>query len=90
MTEIGVLDGYTYISVPDGLALPADQPVELIEANYADDLIDDQVVEKIREKYSVNDEIKMLRLAPSAETAAWNEYVEECRAWGKAQKEMIK
>lgn len=41
---------------------------------------------KIRERYDVDDEIMMLRIAPSPETALWNDYVEECRAWGREQK----
>lgn len=49
-------------------------------------LIDRQVVEQIRARYSVDDEIKLLRIAPSEETSAWNAYVEDCRAWGRAKK----
>jgi len=45
-----------------------------------------QVVSKIREQYTVADEIKMLRISPSPETAAWNDYVEDCRAWGREEK----
>jgi len=45
-----------------------------------------QVVEQIRARYSVDDEIKLLRIAPSEETSAWNAYVEDCRAWGRAKK----
>jgi hypothetical protein len=48
--------------------------------------INAQVVAKIRERYSVDDEIQMLRIAPSAESALWNDYVETCRAWGHEQK----
>ena len=48
--------------------------------------INTQVVVRIREKYSVDDEIKMLRLAPSQETTEWNDYVEDCRQWGRAEK----
>jgi len=48
--------------------------------------INTQVVVKIREKYSVDDEIKMLRLAPSQETTEWNDYVEDCRQWGREEK----
>lgn len=44
------------------------------------------VVARIRERYSVDDEIMMLRIAPSVESAAWNDYVEECRSWGREQK----
>lgn len=84
------LDGFTYIEVPNSVTLPSDQPVELIEANLEEDKIDAQVVDKIRSRYSVSDEIKLLRTAPSAESVAWNDYVEECRAWGKALKEMLK
>jgi hypothetical protein len=49
-------------------------------------LIDRQVVEQIRSRYSIDDEIKLLRIAPSSETSAWNDFVEDCRAWGRAQK----
>lgn len=49
-------------------------------------LIDRQVVEQIRVRYSIDDEIKLLRIAPSPETSAWNAYVEDCRTWGRAQK----
>ena len=86
---IGELDGFTYVEVPDSITLPSDQPVLLIEANLESDKIDFQTVEKIRARYSVNDEIKMLRTAPSTETTAWNNYVEECRAEGAALKELI-
>ena len=48
--------------------------------------INAQVVAKIRERYSVDDEIHMLRIAPSPESALWNDYVEACRAWGREQK----
>lgn len=49
-------------------------------------LINQRVVERIRARYRVEDEIKMIRLAPSPESAAYNDYVEECRAWGADQK----
>lgn len=48
--------------------------------------IDQQTRDMIRARYSVDDEIKCLRLAPSDETTAWNAYVEECRAWGRGKK----
>ena len=49
-------------------------------------LINQRVVERIRELYSMDDEIKCLRLAPSAETTAYNDHAEACRAWGREQK----
>ena len=48
--------------------------------------INQAVRDKIRAVYSVEDEIKAMRLAPSDETSAWNAYVEECRAWGRGKK----
>ena len=84
--EIGVLDGFTYIEVPDSIKLPKEQPVTLIEANLEADKVNAQVVEKIRERYSINDEIKLLRLGDTPEKATWSKYVEECRAWGAKRK----
>ena len=49
-------------------------------------LINQRVVERIRERYSMDDEIKMLRLAPSPETTAYNYHAEACRAWGREKK----
>jgi hypothetical protein len=102
ITELCELDGWTYVSIPDGLELPP-QP-ENIGAMLTEIILDDElririknvsphvqlinsrVVEKIRAQYSVEDEIKMLRLAPSAESAVYNDYVESCRAWGRSEK----
>jgi hypothetical protein len=44
------------------------------------------VAEKIAEQYSLADEIKLLRTAPSAEFEAYNLHAEACRGWGRAQK----
>lgn len=100
ITELCTLDGYTYVSVPDGIALP-DQPeqISVESVELTDDLkeaikkasphvalINERVVNMIRERYSVDDEIKMLRIGPSEETAAYNTYTEECRAWGRSEK----
>ncbi len=62
----------------------------LIEANFEADKINAQVVEKIRQKYSINDEIKLLRLGETPEKATWSKYVDDCRAWGTSAKEVIK
>ena len=104
-TELATVDGITYVSLPDGATLPADQPkeiaatIEFLGAPLSDALrdsiraasphvrlIDQRVVAQIRDRYSVDDEIKLLRIAPSEETSAWNAYVEDCRAWGRSQK----
>ena len=86
---IGELDGFTYVEVPDSVTLPSNQPVLLIEANLESDKIDYQTVEKIRARYSVNDEIKMLRVGASKEVDAWKTHVEVCRAEGAALKKLI-
>lgn len=52
-------------------------------------LIRQRVRDKIEAVYSVADEIKLLRTAPSAEFEAYNAYAEECRAWGRAEKTKI-
>lgn len=49
-------------------------------------LINQRVVEKIRERYDINDELKMLRTGPTAETSEYFDYCEACVAWGKAEK----
>lgn len=52
-------------------------------------LIRARVAERIAERYSMADEIKLLRTAPSPEFEAYNAYVEDCRAWGRAEKARI-
>lgn len=48
------------------------------------------VVNKIREKYDVNDEFEMINLGltdqSNSEFTAYRDYVKECRAWGDAIK----
>jgi len=105
-TELATIDELTYVSLPDGVTLPADQPAE-IAANIQTvtltpalrdaikaasphyQLINARVTEQIRTRYSADDEIKCLRIAPSTETDAWNAWVEECRAWGRAEKSAL-
>jgi hypothetical protein len=87
-------DGYTYISGPD--VMPEQLPQVIIEeATLTDELreaiktsspqvrlINRRVVEKIRERYSVDDEFCALRTGDTDYPA----YVEECLAWGAAEK----
>ena len=99
-TELATVDGVTYVSLPDGAVLPA-QPEEItvtpvtltpeLKASISDAsphvrLIRQLVSEKIAERYTTGDEIKLLRTAPSAEFEAYNAYAEDCRAWGREQK----
>lgn len=99
-TELATVDGITYVFVPDAVLLPPQPPEITVAPVTLTDvlreqikaasphvwLINERVVEMIRQRYSVDDEIKMLRIAPSDETTAYNAYVEECRAWGRDQK----
>ena len=49
-------------------------------------LINSRVTEKIAQRYSITDEIKLLRAGTVDELASYNKFVEECRAWGTEQK----
>ena len=96
------MDGITYVSLPDGATLPqqpaeiADSvqtvtldPVLVQQIKAASPqvrLINATVAEKIAEQYSMADEIKLLRTAPSPEYEAYNAHAEACRAWGREQK----
>lgn len=55
--------------------------------------IDNMVVGKIRERYDINEEYKMIRLGVLNKKnplfVEYNKYVEECRAWGESEKERI-
>jgi hypothetical protein len=103
ITELCTINGVTYASIPDGIILP-EQPEQITveEVELTDELsnsikavsphiqlINEHVVNKIRERYSVNDELKFLRIGLSEESTAYNDYVEECRAWGRGAKEKL-
>lgn len=103
-TELATLaDGLTYVSIPDGVALPVDQPSEITAsiqtvtltlAQIAElkaisphvRLINQRVADQIAAHYSMADEIKLLRTAPSPEFDTYNAHAESCRAWGRAEK----
>jgi hypothetical protein len=103
ITELCTIGVDTYVSVPDSIILPAQpeqitvEEVTLTDALIAELraasphvlLINDRVVAKIRERYGLNDEIKLLRIGLSEESSAYNDYAEECRAWGRGEKEKL-
>lgn len=101
--ELCEIGGFHYVYVPDAANLP-DQPssinwtqaqetVELLtnirSASSLVRIINAQVVDKIRAKYSVDDEIKLLRTQSSPEFDEWSAYVEMCRDWGRTEKAKI-
>lgn len=108
VTELCNLDSETYVSVPDDIVLPDQPKiisktleevqlddtlkVQISKASVHVQLINQRVVEKIREKYDVNDELGMTRKKVAAETGSatkfnsYNTYVKSCIAWGDSEK----
>lgn len=116
-TELATLaDGYTYVSVPEGVELP-EQPTqitvetvtltpELREALKATSahcaLITQRIEEKIRARYTLNDEQYFARIASGAALGiyalepgehdalvAFGEHVEACRQWGRDERAQL-
>ena len=105
ITELATIDGDTYISVPDDVILPkqAEQiklvPVTLTaelkeqieEASSHIQLIKKRIREKIAKKYSIEDELKIIRNKINGidveKYTEYNAYVESCIAEGKVKKE---
>ena len=111
--ELCTIGGVTYLSVPDGYVL-SEQPTainfapvvmtddlrETIKANSrAVQLITDEVQQRIRSKYSLEDEQYFARIGVGVALGAYaflageqeallafGTYVEECRQYGKAKR----
>ena len=105
-TELATVDGVTYVYIPDTAALPT-QSSELApevvtmtpalkKAIKAESphvrLINARVGERIRARYSIDDELGLLRTAQTTggatdpEVVAYGAHVESCRAWGRQEK----
>lgn len=100
--ELCELDGVTYVAVPDDATMPDEQPVQLsdpdpvtlttgIRDNISDacpqvHLIRQRVKSRIAERYSIEDEIKLLRIGSGEKFDAYYAFTESCRAWGREQK----
>jgi len=95
-TVVALFDGHTLPSEqPAQIAasietLPSPLPDDLRDAIKAASphvrLINQRVQDAITQRYSLADEIKLLRTAPSPEMDTYNAYTEECRAWGRTEK----
>lgn len=114
-TELGTIDGLTYVSVPDGVTLPAQLPqvaatlqivtltpelraqLKAISPHCA--LISERMVQTIRARYSIDDEMFFARIGVGAsagmyqptpgelgEMQAFGEFVEAVRQWGRAER----
>ena len=107
ITELCTINGDTYISVPDGLNLPK-QPKEItLEPVIIDDILKEKIestsphlqlikkrtIDKIREKYPIDDELKIIRNKINEKDiekyTEYNNLVEECIAEGKVKKEKL-
>jgi len=114
-TELGTIDGLTYVSVPDGVTLPAQLPqvaatlqtvtltpelreqLKALSPHCA--LISERMVQKIRARYSIDDEMFFARIGVGAavgmytptpdelaEMQAFGVFVEGVRQWGRAER----
>lgn len=108
-------DGYTYVSVPDGVTLPEQMPeiaatlktVTLTDplreaikvASTHCQLIAERVIEQIRAKYTVDDELYIARIAVGAlqgsytlqpgeaeRIVSYQADIEAAREWGRQQR----
>ena len=73
-------------SIIENVTLAADQIAVIKLASPHVRLINQRVAAMIAAEYSLADEIKLLRTAPSAEFEAYNAHTEACRAWGREEK----
>ena len=93
-TVVVLFDGYTLpaeqhatiASTIEVLTLTDALRAEIKAASPHVRLINQRVREAISSRYSLADEIKLIRTAPSAEMDAYNAWAEKCRAWGRAEK----
>ena len=103
-TELCTLGDYTYVHVPEDTVLPSQHDqLTISEVTLTDELknsiklsskhvklINERVVIKIREKYSLNDELKMHRLNKnSSEFTDYNTFVKSSISWGVQEKSKI-
>lgn len=114
-TELCTIDGVTYVAVPDGITLPdqpsqiadsiknVELTTELISTIKTNSshckFISDQVQHKIRQKYTMDDEMYFSRIASATalgiyelkpgeneELMQYNGYIESVRLWAKQER----
>ena len=111
--ELAEIDGHAYVHVPDGAEVP-EQPAEIAWQAITPDaallvrikaesrpvqLIAQQMVERIRASYSIDDEMFFARIGVGAATGMYQptqqelqemtvfgEFVESVRQWGRAER----
>lgn len=116
--ELGTLDGLTYVAVPDGVTLPEQLPPvaatlqqvtltpemreRLMSVSPHCALISERMVQKIRARYSIDDEMFFARIGVGAATGmytptpdelaemqAFGVFVEGVRQWGRAERHKL-
>jgi hypothetical protein len=116
--ELGTIDGLTYVSVPDGVTLPAQLPqvaatlqivtltpelrAQLKATSPHCALIAERMVQKIRARCSIDDEMFFARIGVGAaagmytptpdelaEMQAFGVFVEGVRQWGRAERHKL-
>lgn len=75
--------------VPTETVAAAQAEFAELELKHKVDEINQRVCEMIAEQYSITDEIKLIRTAPSHEFDVYNEHAEACRRWGREQKALL-
>ncbi len=109
------MDGVTYVSIPDGAVLPdqVDEIVDSVSEVVLSDaqreaikaasphvkLINQRMIDKIRDRYSIDDEMYFARIGVGAATGMYTFqageqeammefglFVEEVRQWGRDQR----
>ena len=107
ITELCTIDNDTYISIPNNVKLPeqakqiklelviltAELKEQIEEASPHIQLIKKRVKEKIANKYSVEDELKIIRNKINGvnveKYTEYNNYIEDCIAEGEAKEEEL-
>ena len=98
--ELATVDGVTYVSVPSELTLPKQhERISMYEVDMTAELkkkiskaspyvkmVNNAVAAMIHERYSIDDEIKLIRTAPSDDFDVYNAFAEDCRNWGRSKK----
>ncbi len=102
-TVIAEIGTWRYVHVPDDVELPELGDIELFEVRLDDDTrrklkkvspvirsINEQVVARIREHFTVEDELMFLRLGRDhPDIGDYHAIIDEAVAWGKAEKMKI-
>lgn len=117
-TELATIDGVTYVSITDGVALPQ-QPLEIANsvelvvmtpilsatiksASPHCRLIQERMVAKIRDQYTIDEELFFARIGIGValsmyepegtemqELTMFGEHVEAVRQWGRTEREKL-